>query len=276
MYKILGEDGKEYGPASADQVRQWIAEGRVSRQTQMYLEGSPSWKALGEFPEFGPALAAKSGPPALPPPPLPRGQPATGLRPPGHGLAVASVVLGALSLVGCLVFTGLPAIITGCIARNRARAAQDSQGAKLALAGLIMGCVSFAFIPILAGLALPALAKAKDKAQQINCRNHMQQIGLAARMWASDNNEKFPPDFLSMSNELVTPLVLICPADRSKSKVMSWSDFGPDTVSYEYLRPGTSADNPQEIVFLCPIHGTVGLADGSVQQGTPGRRRNQR
>ena len=33
MYRIIGGDGREYGPISLDQMRQWIAEGRVNAQT---------------------------------------------------------------------------------------------------------------------------------------------------------------------------------------------------------------------------------------------------
>jgi hypothetical protein len=52
MYKIIGADGREYGPVSADQLRQWIAEGRVNSQTRIQSEGGADWKALSQFPEF--------------------------------------------------------------------------------------------------------------------------------------------------------------------------------------------------------------------------------
>ena len=94
----------------------------------------------------------------------------------------------------------------------------------MAIAGFAMGYISLALIPILAGLMLPALAKAKDKAQQIHCVNNMTQIGLAAQIWATDHDDKFPPDFLSMSNELASPQILVCPGDRSKTMAMDWSE----------------------------------------------------
>ena len=53
MYKIIGADQKEYGPISADQIRQWISEGRVNRETMACAEGSSDWKPLEQFPEFG-------------------------------------------------------------------------------------------------------------------------------------------------------------------------------------------------------------------------------
>src|SRR5881397_4170961 len=58
MFKIIGSDGKEYGPVSADVLRQWIAERRAGAQTHVQAEGSVGWKTLSEFPEFAAALTA--------------------------------------------------------------------------------------------------------------------------------------------------------------------------------------------------------------------------
>ena len=58
MYKIIGADGKEYGPVSAEQLRDWIQQGRVSLQTQARLEGSTDWRPLSGFPEFSAVSAA--------------------------------------------------------------------------------------------------------------------------------------------------------------------------------------------------------------------------
>src|SRR5258706_10389878 len=52
MYKIIGADGKEYGPITTEQLRQWIAEGRANPQTKVLLEGTTEWKTLSEYPEF--------------------------------------------------------------------------------------------------------------------------------------------------------------------------------------------------------------------------------
>jgi hypothetical protein len=56
MYKIIGADQKEYGPISADQVRQWIRDGRVNAHTQARLEPDGSWQPLSAFPEFADVL----------------------------------------------------------------------------------------------------------------------------------------------------------------------------------------------------------------------------
>jgi ribosomal protein S27AE len=65
-YKIIGADLMEYGPASADQIRQWITEGRVNAETRLQAEGTAEWKPLAEVPEFG------ETPPATAPPTCPK------------------------------------------------------------------------------------------------------------------------------------------------------------------------------------------------------------
>jgi uncharacterized membrane protein len=66
MYKIIGADQKEYGPVSAEQMRQWFAERRVNAQTSVWSEAAGEWKPLGAHPEFADLLAAM--PPAASPP----------------------------------------------------------------------------------------------------------------------------------------------------------------------------------------------------------------
>lgn len=70
MFKIIGTDGKQYGPIAADQLRRWIAEGRANSATLVQAEGSTDWKPLSSFPEFGSAptpLGQYSAPPVLAP-----------------------------------------------------------------------------------------------------------------------------------------------------------------------------------------------------------------
>ena len=66
MYKIVGVDGRQYGPVSAEELRRWIADKRANAQTLVQAEGSPDWKPLGSFPEFASEL--KAVPPPIAPP----------------------------------------------------------------------------------------------------------------------------------------------------------------------------------------------------------------
>ena len=63
MFTIIGGDGKEYGPASAEQLRSWINAGRANLETKAKLAGETEFRRLGDFPEFGgPATPAEPPP----------------------------------------------------------------------------------------------------------------------------------------------------------------------------------------------------------------------
>jgi hypothetical protein len=65
MFKMIGGDGREYGPVSADQLREWIADNRANGQTLVQPEGSVGWQPLASFPEFAESLHLGNVPPAL-------------------------------------------------------------------------------------------------------------------------------------------------------------------------------------------------------------------
>lgn len=67
-YFIIGGDGKEYGPVTEADVRQWITEGRLSAQSRAKAESDAEFRTLATFPEFatafGPNAPATIAPPA--------------------------------------------------------------------------------------------------------------------------------------------------------------------------------------------------------------------
>lgn len=120
-------------------------------------------------------------------------------------------------------------------------------------------------VPNLTPEEAEAMAKAKERAQEIQCVNNLKQLGLSVKTWALDNQDTYPQHVLQMTNEMSTPKILICPADTAHQVAADWSSWTTANMSYEYL--GGADTEPQRVMFRCPIHGSITLCDGSVQRG---------
>lgn len=139
-YRIIGADGKTYGPVDLEQIRQWLKEGRAESRTPVYVEGATNWTTLGLLPELAPQLA--SAPPAVSAP-----KPGVAMAPGTNGFATAGLVCGLLSWICCCCFPiSLLGVIFSVIALIQINSqAEPQEGRMMAIIGLVLSAVSLLF-----------------------------------------------------------------------------------------------------------------------------------
>ena len=143
IYKIIGDDGREYGPVTAEQIRAWIAEGRIERRTPVFVEGAKDWNFVGLLPEFISGFGTTSKPPTIAPPP--RSPTAAGQMAKTNAYAQAGMIFGILSVTCCCCGFpfGILGLIFSLVGLSQINAnPQWHEGRGMAIAGLILSGLS--------------------------------------------------------------------------------------------------------------------------------------
>ncbi|HAO78898.1 MAG TPA: hypothetical protein DCQ92_07975 [Verrucomicrobia subdivision 3 bacterium] len=186
---------------------------------------------------------------------------------------------------------------------------------KTAALTLVEVVVILSVLAILLAILLPALTP-HHGGQNINCSNNLKQVGLSFRIWEGDHNDKYPMQvsvtnggtmelvaagnvvttFQVMSNELSTPILVLCPQDiKRQPAATNFSSQLAGHISYfvgldaEDAKPQTILSGDRNIAggmmkngvleitrndpvgWSSELHGGIGniaFADGSVQQTT--------
>lgn len=100
MYFLIGADAREYGPFTAEQIRDWVAQGRANVHSRIRRDGETSWQPLRDFAEFADVSSVAAGPPpGTPPPALAPGSLAADYLSRGGSVDVGSCITRGWALV---------------------------------------------------------------------------------------------------------------------------------------------------------------------------------
>ena len=147
---------------------------------------------------------------------------------------------------------------------------------------LVEGVVVLVIILGLAGFYLAAVSRGYTRSDGVRCVNQLKQVGLAFRLWANDHGDQLPfaapapggsspyvntpqvfRHFQVISNELVTPKLLVCPTDKSRSVAGNFTALLNTNISC-FVGLDAHEQDPRQM-----ISGDRNITGGAVGSGYP-------
>jgi prepilin-type processing-associated H-X9-DG protein len=128
--------------------------------------------------------------------------------------------------------------------------------------------VTIVVVVLFAVLVLPAIVRRLNRSSKTNCVNNLKNVGLAFRVWSTDNGGSVPwtvttnqggtaeviqdaehlwMQFVVISNELSTPKILHCPNDSERIPATNFTKLANTNLSY-FVGLGATEDNPKSIL----------------------------
>lgn len=277
----IARDGRRLGPFPLAEVQRMLNAGEASPADLAWTPGSENWVPLATLP--GITLPEGQVPPSIPPaaapPPFhqraPIGMPTAGMlpsaTPPTSGFAVASLVLGIISLVMMPIIASFPAIFFGHIARSDIRRSEGNlSGDGMALAGLITGYLGLAFwvlmFGVMAAMMFAVFTKVPGRlqgvmnnAQSDRAVENARLIAEACQSYAAEHNGSFP----ARLDDLVPKYL----KDRSTFNCSISGHL--ERMGYTYVG-GKNSDSPDKILLYSKSPNSAGKhavarVDGSSQ-----------
>ena len=146
QYKIKGTDGNEYGPVSTEELQQWIAQNRCTRETLVQVDESGEWVPMVTLPAFQSAFSALT-----PPASTPKGDGGVStLIPYKNTSALLAYYLGVFCIL-CPPILSIPALVLGIKGLRKVSENPEAKGTAHAWIGIVSGSF-FLILSIVVGV----------------------------------------------------------------------------------------------------------------------------